>query len=103
MRLGLADALRSRIVRPNTDIISELVAKGDVELGMVITAQILTTNGVQFAGPLPPELQAHVVFVGGVSSDTKAPRASHDLLRFLRGKTAQSVLRSQGMEPIRAG
>lgn len=79
-----------------------MVAKGDVELGMVITGQILTTNGVQFAGPLPPELQSYVVFVGGVSSGTKASRASHDLLGFLTGKTAQSVIRSQGMEPIGA-
>ena len=71
-RLGLADALSSKIVRPKTDIVSELVARGKVELGMVIAGQILTTNGVQFVGPLPPELQSYVVFVGGVSSQCEA-------------------------------
>ena len=97
-RLGLMEALSAKIVRPTTDIVSELVAKGDVELGMVITGQILTTTGVQFVGPLPPELQADVVFVGGVSSNAKARYASRELLGFLNGEIAASVMRSQGME-----
>jgi len=98
-RLGLANTLRAKIVRPKTDIVSELVASGEVELGMVIAGQILTTTGVQFVGPLPPELQSHVVFVGGVSSHAKARQASRELLGFLRGNTAASVITSQGMEP----
>src|SRR5262245_41407496 len=98
MRLGLADALSAKIVRPKTDIVSELVASGDVELGMVIAGQILTTNGVQFVGPLPPELQSCVTFVGGVSSEAKARCASQRLLGFLGGQAAASVIRSQGME-----
>jgi len=98
--LGLADALNARIVRPNTDIVSELVARGDVELGMVITGQILTTNGVQFAGPLPPELQSYVTFVGGVSSNAKARGACQQLLEFLKEEAAAAVIRAQGMEPV---
>ena len=53
-RLGIADALASKVTRPNTDIVSELVARGDVELGMVITTQILTTSGVQLVGHCRP-------------------------------------------------
>jgi molybdate transport system substrate-binding protein len=98
MRLGLTNALSTRIVRPKTDIVSELVASGEVELGIVIAGQILTTNGVQFVGPLPPELQSYVAFVGGVSSHAKRRRASQELLGFLRSDTAASVIRSQGME-----
>jgi molybdate transport system substrate-binding protein len=97
-RLGLANALRSKVTRPDTDIVSELVANGDVELGMVIATQILTTAGVQFVGPLPPALQSHVAFVGGVSGDTKVSRAARELLGFLRGPTAAAVIKSQGME-----
>lgn len=99
-RLGIADALKSKVTRPDTDIVSELVAKGDVELGMVITTQILTTFGVQFVGPLPPELQFNLTFVGGVSADAKAPHASRELLKFLVGPIAIPVIRSQGMETV---
>ena len=42
-RLGIADAIKSKVVRPETDIVSELVAKGEVELGMVVITQIMTT------------------------------------------------------------
>jgi molybdate transport system substrate-binding protein len=98
-RLGIADAVKSKVTRPDTDIVSDLIAGGDVELGMVVTTQILTTPGVQFVGPLPPELQSYLEFVGGVSAHAKAPSAARELLRFLTGPIARPVIESQGMEP----
>ena len=35
-QLGILDAIKSKVVRPETDIVSELVAKGEIELGMVV-------------------------------------------------------------------
>jgi hypothetical protein len=32
--LGIADAIRAKAVRPDTDIVSELVAKGEIEAGI---------------------------------------------------------------------
>jgi molybdate transport system substrate-binding protein len=59
-------AFKSKVVRPDTDTVSELVAKGEVELGLIVITQILTTRGVDLVGPLPPELQSYVVFTAGV-------------------------------------
>ncbi|HVF28544.1 MAG TPA: molybdate ABC transporter substrate-binding protein [Pyrinomonadaceae bacterium] len=98
-RLGLTEALKSKIVRPDTDSVSELVAKGEVELGLVVITQILTTRGVELVGPLPPELQSHIVFAAGVSTDSRAPAAAKELIKFLTGPRAFAVMRSQGMEP----
>src|SRR5262245_14093935 len=98
-RLGISDAIRSKVIRPDTDIVSELVAKGEVELGMVIATQILTTPGVQLVGPLPPELQSHRMFVGGVSTDSKAPETARALINFLTGPIAIPIIKAQGMEP----
>lgn len=98
-RLGLTEALKSKVVRPETDTVSELVAKGEVELGLVVITQILTTRGVELAGPLPPELQSHIVFAAGVSAESRAPAAAKELIRFLTGPRAAAVMRSQGMEP----
>ena len=66
-RIGICDTIKSKVIRPDADIVSELVANGDVELGMVNISQILTTYGVQLVGPLPSELQSYVEFVEGVS------------------------------------
>lgn len=98
-RLGLAEALNSKVTRPESDIVSELVAKGEVELGMVVVTQILTTPGVALVGLLPPELQSYVVFAAGVSTNSRASSAAKDLIKFLTGPSAITVMKSQGMEP----
>ena len=43
-RLGIAEAIKSKVTRPESDIVSELVAKGEVEIGMTVITQILTTS-----------------------------------------------------------
>jgi molybdate transport system substrate-binding protein len=98
-RLGIAEAVKSKVTRPESDIVSELVARGEVELGMVVITQILTTPGVELVGPLPPEIQSYVAFVAGISKNSKAPDAGTQLIRFLTGPTAIPVIRAQGMEP----
>lgn len=98
-RLGIADAIKSKVTIPDTDIVSELVAKGELELGIVVITQILTTPGVELVGPLPPEIQFYVEFAAGVSANSKAPDAARALIKFLTAPTAIPVIRSQGMEP----
>jgi molybdate transport system substrate-binding protein len=100
-RLGIAEAISSKVTRPETDIVSELVANGDVELGMVVITQILTTPGVELVGPLPPELQSYITFTAGVSTSSGVPSAAKDLISFLTGPSAIQVMKSQGMEPKR--
>jgi molybdate transport system substrate-binding protein len=98
-RMGIAASIKPKVTRPETDIVSELVAKGEIELGMVVSTQILTTPGVDFVGPLPQEIQHYIVFVGAVSTDSKAPDAARELLRFLASPRALAVIKAQGMEP----
>jgi molybdate transport system substrate-binding protein len=100
-RLGISKAIESKTFRPDSDIVSELVAKGEVELGMVVITQILTTPGVDLVGPLPSELQSYVMFVAGISSASKAPDGASQLIKFLVGPRAVAVIKSQGMEPVR--
>ena len=71
-RLGIADAIKSKVVRPETDIVSELVAKGEIELGMVVITQIMTTPGVELVGPIPKEVQSYVRWNAGVSANSAA-------------------------------
>jgi molybdate transport system substrate-binding protein len=100
-RLGIAEAIASKVTRPESDIVSELVAKGEVELGMVVITQILTTPGVELVGPLPADIQSHVTFVAGVGADSEASDAATQLIEFLTGPTAVPVITAQGMEPAK--
>jgi molybdate transport system substrate-binding protein len=101
-RLGVADAIKAKVTRPDTDIVSELVAKGEIELGMVIITQIMTTPGVQLVGPLPAELQDYVYFSAGVSSNSKVPSAAKDLIKFLTSPKAAPTIRGQEWSPRRS-
>jgi molybdate transport system substrate-binding protein len=98
-RLGISEAIKSKVIRPETDIVSELVAKGDIELGMVVITQIMTTPGVELVGPIPEELQSYVRWSGAVSASSAAPDVARSLIRFLTGPTALPVLKAQGMDP----
>ena len=97
--LGIAEAIKSKVTRPDSDIVSELVAKGEVELGIIVMTQILTTPGVELVGPLPSEIQSYVAFTAGVAANSKAPEAARDLIKFLTGPIATPVIKAQGMEP----
>jgi len=100
-RLGIADAIKAKTTIPTSDIVSELVAKGEIELGVVVITQILTTPGVELVGPLPPEIQFYTTFTAGVSANSKNPDAARELIKFLTGPTALPVIKAQGMEPVK--
>jgi molybdate transport system substrate-binding protein len=101
-RLGISEAVRAKVTRPESDIVSELVARGEIELGIVVITQILTTPGVAFVGPLPAEVQSHIMFAAGVSVSSSAPEAAKQLVKFLSGTAAQAIMRRQGLEPVGA-
>jgi molybdate transport system substrate-binding protein len=100
-RLGIADAIAAKVMRPDTDSVSDMVARGDVELGLVVITQILTTPGVDLVGPLPKEIQSYVTFTAAVGASARQPDAARQLIAFLTGPMAAPVIRTQGMEPVR--
>lgn len=97
-RLGIADAIRPKASRPEGDSVAILVAGGEVELGLVVMTQILTTPGVELVGPLPRDIQSYVTFTAAVGSAAVAPDAAKQLITFLRGPVAAGVIVAQGME-----
>lgn len=72
----------------------------EVELGIVVITQILTTPGVELVGPLPAEIKITTTFGGAVSTNSNAPEAARALLQFLRTEEVVKVIRKQGMTPV---
>lgn len=97
-RLNLAGTVGPKARRPEGDSVATLVAQGQVELGLVVITQILTTPGVELAGPLPADIQSYVTFSAAVSSSSAAREAAGQLTEFLRGPAAARVILAQGME-----
>ena len=97
-RLNLAGAVGAKARRPQGDSVATMVAEGQVELGLVVITQILTTPGVELAGPLPAEIQSYVTFSAAVSSSAAAREGARQLIEFLRGPATTRVILAQGME-----
>ncbi len=98
-RLGLTERLASTL-RPQTrDIVSDLVASGEVELGITAVTQAFTTSGVELVGRLPAEVQFTIHFVAAVSAKSAAMERARALVGYLSGLEAKRVVRSQGLDP----
>jgi molybdate transport system substrate-binding protein len=99
-QLGLKEVLAAKTKVPATEISTELVARGEIELAIIVVTQAFTTPGVELAGPLPKEIQRYSVFGGAISTASRAPGPAQRLLDALKTPPALEVIKAQGMEPM---
>jgi molybdate transport system substrate-binding protein len=98
-QLGIAEALRAKTVKPETETVSERVAQGEVELGIIVIPNILSVAGAELVGPLPPEVQSYILFTAAVSAQSPHQQAARDLIKLLRSPATVPLLKAKGMEP----
>ena len=98
-RLGIADQLKSKTILVPGAQAADLVAKGDAEIGVGQTSEIVPVAGAQVLGPLPGEFASTTLFTAGIGADTKAPEAAKSLIQFLTGPVAAPVFSAKGFQP----
>jgi molybdate transport system substrate-binding protein len=98
-RMGIAEALQSKTVKPDTEFVSEAVAAGDVELGLIVIPNILSVPGAQLVGPIPEEVQSYIMFTAAVAANTPNQQAARDLIAFLKSPAAIAAIKAKGMSP----
>src|SRR5450759_1920170 len=98
-RMGIAEALRAKTVKPETETVSEAVAAGDVELGLIVIPNILSVPGAQLAGPIPKEIQSYIVFTAAVAANSPHQQAARDFIACLKSPAAISSIKAKGMIP----
>lgn len=97
---GLAGALRPKIVPvPSGTQIGEIVARGDAEIGFQQVSELLPVKGIDYLGPLPPDIQEITLFSAALHKAASAPEAAKALVAFLTAPAAAPVIRAAGMEP----
>jgi len=98
-RLGIADQMKSKTVLVPGAQAGDLVAKGEVEMGVAQASEIASVPGAQVVGPLPGDLNSAIVFSVGIGSTSKDPAAAKSLIELLTGPAGAAVLKSKGMDP----
>ena len=99
-RLGIADQVLPKSRRIDTERVGNLVARGEAEIGFQQIAELLPVPGIDFVGPLPPEVQKTTVFSAGVVAKSQHVNAARALIKFLSSPTAFAAITKSGMEPI---
>ena len=77
-----------------------LVAEGEIELVLTLVSELLREPGVQFLGPLPPEVQGYIDFAVGVSTGALDPDTAGAFASFLSTPVFITTLEKHGLEPI---
>ena len=98
-QLGIADVLMPKTVQTMTESVSEAVADGTVELGIIVIPNILSVPGAELVGPLPAEINSYVMFTAGVSAKSPNQQAASELIKLLKSPAAAAVMKAKGLEP----
>jgi len=97
-QLGIADALKSKTIMPTTESVSEMVAAGEVEIGIIVIPNILSVPGAELVGPLPEEIQSYVTFTAAVSQQSGNQSAARQVIRLLQSPAGVQSIKTKGME-----
>ena len=99
-RLGIADQIMGKTKRIERERVGAVVARGEAEIGFQQISELLPVAGIDFVGPLPPEVQRVTVFSAGVAVGARNPDAARALIRALASPEAAPAIRRSGLEPI---
>ena len=98
-RLGIAEALRGKIIHGPSGRIAELVAKGEADMAVQQISELLPVKGAEFVGPFPAELQHYTLFSGGVAAASPDRDAASAFLGVFVTPVATVLLQANGLEP----
>jgi len=100
-RMGIADELKPKLRQAPPGVpVGDLVARGEVEIGLHQMSELLPVAGIDILGPLPADIQQFTVFAAGVSTGAKTPDAAKKLVKFLTAPETVPLIGKKGMEPV---
>ena len=98
-RLGIAEQLKAKTILVPGAQSADLVAKGEAEIGVAQTSEIVPVAGAEVLGPLPGEFASMTLFTGAIGASSKVAEAAKSLIAFLTGPVAKPVFSAKGFQP----
>ena len=99
-KMGITDQIKDKVRQPASGApLGELVARGEADLGFEQISNLLHVKGIDYLGPLPPEIQNITIYSAGVHARAPAPDAARALVKFLTAPEAGPIIKKIGMEP----
>ena len=99
-RWGIGDEIRGRLVQARAGVpVGELVASGEVEVGLQQLSELMHLPGIDVIGAMPPGTEIVTTFSAARCAASTQPDAADAVLRFLRSPAAADAKRRHGMDP----
>lgn len=98
-RLGIAEAMRDKIVVAGSGRVAEFLVRGKAELAVQQISELVPVKSADYVGPFPPELQYVSEFAAGVARASKVPDLAAAFIAALTAPKAAPLLRASGLEP----
>lgn len=100
-RWGIAQEIAPRIVTAPPGVpVGTLVARGEVALGFQQLSELMSLEGIDVLGPLPPAIQITTTFSAGVCTASTQPDAARALLTFLASPSTAQTKQRHGMQSV---
>jgi molybdate transport system substrate-binding protein len=100
-KAGILDALKPKLqVVPGQAASQDMIAKGEVELGLYNLSEIPDGKGLKLAGPVPAALQLNTTYEGALLSDGDVPEAARAFIRFMAEPDARARWVAAKLEPL---
>lgn len=100
-KLGVQEQVKGKSQRIVSERVGTVVARGDAEIGFQQRSELITIPGVDYVGPLPPEVQRVTHFSAGLAANAKEPEVAKELVRFFTSRAAVPVIVKNGLEPAK--
>ena len=96
-RLGIAEQVRGKTRLKRGGHVSDFILSGEAELGIHQMSEIVSTEGITLAGPLPAEIQNFTTYAAGISTAARDRTAAQALIGILAGPVVAPILAARGM------
>lgn len=99
-KLGITNELKGKLKQtPSGVFVGTLIATGQTEVGFQQIPELIHFEGIDYAGPLPDDLQRLTMFSCALHTGAKQPDAARALVKFITAPAAAAVTRKHGLEP----
>ena len=98
-QLGVADAVRGKLIIHPAGLVAERVVNGDVELGFQQISELMAVNGVDIIGPLPDAVQLKTIVAAGAGAGSAYAAQAQALIRELASPALDDAKRAAGLSP----
>jgi molybdate transport system substrate-binding protein len=101
-KLGIAGDLEAKTERfPDGAAVMERLIRGsgnEIGLGAITEIGLFAREGLQLAGPLPPDIQNTTTYAATGVANARNPEGGRTFLRFLQSERARALLRARGVD-----